>query len=171
MTTALIFVIVLAALTATLFIVTLRSRGRQANIQPLDLAGFSSLLDREDEFFLRERLSQREFSRIKRRRIGVTWKYVSRISNNSAAVLKMAGIARQDPDPKVAEAALQVVDLASQIRTQCLVAFGKLAVEYVLPSLQLTPAMLAPKYESLRENVVRLSSLHPRDLAPLPAAI
>jgi hypothetical protein len=81
-------------------------------------------------------------------------------------------MARQkDPDPRVAEAALQTVDQAAHLRTQCLVAFAKLSVEFVFPSMQLTPAMLAPKYESLRENLGRLSSLHPRDLAPLPAAI
>jgi hypothetical protein len=172
MTTALIFVVILAAIAITLFVVTLRSRGKKAEIQPLDLPSFYTLLDREDESFLRKKLSRREFSRVKRKKIRVTWKYVGRISNNSAAVLRWAGMARQkDPDPKVAEAALQTVDLAAHIRTQCLIAFAKLSMEFLFPSMQFTPAMLAPKYESLRANLDRLSSLHPRDLAPLPAAI
>lgn len=171
MTTALILVIALALLTVTLFVVTLRSRAKKAESHPLDLDAFHSLLDRQDEIYLRQRLPRREFSRIKRKRISVTWKYVNRISNNSAVVLKGAGMVRQDPDPQVAETALQTVDLATQIRTQCLVAFSKLAVEFMFPSMQLTPAVLVPKYESLRENVARLGSLHPRDLAALPHAI
>lgn len=171
MTTALIFVVVLAALTATLFIIALRSRRKQARIHPMDMGAFYALMDREDEVFLRRKLPRRQFSRLKRERIAVTWKYVSRISDNSAAVLRMTSIALQDPDPKVAEAAAQIIDLSSQIRTQCLIAFSKLAVEFTFPSMQLTPAVLAPKYESLRENIVRLGALHPRDLAPLPAAI
>lgn len=171
MTTALIFVTILALLTVTLFVVTLRSRAKKAEIHPLDLDAFHSLMDRQDEIFFRQRLPRREFSRIKRRRISVTWKYVNRISNNSAVVLKDAGMARLDPDPKVAETALQTVDIASQIRTQCLIAFSKLAVEFMFPSMQLTPAVLVPKYESLRENVARLGSLHPRDVAALPYAI
>jgi hypothetical protein len=171
MTTALIFVTTLALLAVTLFVVALHGRAKKAEVHPLDLTAFYSLLDREDELFLRQRLPRREFSRIKREKIAVTWKYVNRISNNSAVVLKDAGMARLDPDPKIAEAALQTVDLATQIRTQCLVAFSKLAVEFMFPSMQLTPAVLVPKYESLRENVARLGSLHPRDVTALPYAI
>lgn len=171
MTTALIFVVVLAALTAILFVIALRSRSKQAVIHPIDLAAFHALMDREDEVFFRRKLPRREFSHLKRKRIAIVWKYVGRISNNSAAVLRLTSIALQDPDPKVAEAAAQIIDLASQIRTTCLIAFSKLAVEFMFPSMQLTPAVLAPKYESLRENIVRLGALHPRNLAPLPAAI
>lgn len=168
---ATVLVIALALLTVTSLFVTLRGRAKKAETHPVDLDAFHSLVDRQDEVFLRQRLPRREFSRIKRKRISVTWKYVNRISNNSAVVLKDAGMARQNPDPKIAEAALQTVDVATQLRTQCLIAFSKMAVEYMFPSMQLTPAVLVPKYESLRENVARLGSLHPRDVAALPYAI
>jgi lipopolysaccharide biosynthesis protein len=171
MTTALIFVIALALLTVVAFVVALRGRAKKAEIYPLDLDAFHSLLDRQDENYLRQKLPRREFSRIKRKRVSVIWKYVNRISNNSAVVLKDAGMARSNPDPQVAEAALQIVDLASQIRTGCLISFSKLAVEFMFPSMQLTPAVLVPKYESLRENVARLGSLHPRDVPALPYSI
>jgi hypothetical protein len=159
-----IFVITLALLTFTLFFLALRSRRKHAaerGILPLDLNAFYVLMDREDERFLRRRLSRSQFSHLKRARIGVTWKYVSRISDNSAAVLRMAGMARQDADPGVAEAAAQVADLATQIRMQCILAFGKLATEYMFPSLQLTPAMVAATYESLQQNLSRLNALQP----------
>jgi hypothetical protein len=169
--TIIIIISALAVLALVLLAVTFWSRRKQAKIRPLDLGAFYALVDREDEVFLRKRLSRREFSRLKRKKIGVMWQYVGRISDNSAAVLRLVGMARQNPDPKVAEAALQIVNLATQIRTQCLIAFSKLAVEFMFPSMQLTPAVLAPKYESLRENVVRLGALHPRDLASLPGAI
>jgi hypothetical protein len=166
-----VLVIALALLTVTLLIITLRSRRKKAEVRPLDLSAFYAVLDREDEIYLRRKLPRREFSRLKRERIAVTWKYVTRMSDNSAAVLRLTSTALQDPDPKVAEAAAQTIDLATQIRTTCLIAFSKLAVEFTFPSMQLTPAVLAPKYESLRENVVRLGALHPRSLAPLPAII
>ena len=167
-----VLVIVLALLTITLFYVGLRSRRKHIAsrpVQPLDLSAFHTLMDRDDELFLRERLPSREFFRLKRLRIRVTWKYVHRISDNSAVVLRLAGMTRQDPDPQVAEAAIQLADIATNIRMQCLVAFAKLTVEYALPSMQLTPAMLAPKYESLRANLMYLRSLHPQ--APVAAAI
>jgi hypothetical protein len=161
-----IFVVALALLTFTLFFLALRSRRKHAalrGIQPLDLSAFHTLMDREDERFLRRRLSRSQFSHLKRARIGVTWSYLSRISDNSAAVLRMAGMARQDADPGVAEAASQVADLATQIRMQCMLAFTKLAAEYMFPSLQLTPAMVAATYESLQQNLSRLNALHPRN--------
>lgn len=166
-----IVVIALAILTLTLFYVTFRSRGKQVEARPLDLAAFYTVMDREDEIFLQQRLPRREFFRLKRQRIGVIWKYVKRMSDNSGVVMRVAGMARQDPDPKVAEAALQVVNQATQLRTLCLIAFSKLAMEFMVPSMQLTPAVLAPKYESLRQNLVRLGALHPREAIPLPSAI
>ena len=53
---------------------------------------------------------------------------------------------------------------------QCLVAFAKLGTEFMFPSLQLTPAVLAPKYQTLRENVLRLGSLQTEN-ASLAAAL
>jgi hypothetical protein len=47
----------------------------------------------------------------------------------------------------------------------------KLVLEYAMPSLQLTPAMLVPKYQSLRENVRRLGALQTQNPAPLAMAI
>ncbi len=171
--TALFVVIALALLTFTAFFVALRSRRKQAvarGEQPLDVPAFHTLVDRQDEVFLRERLPRKELYRVKRLRISVTWKYVSRISDNSAVVLRQAGMDRQNPDVNVAEAASQVVDLASQVRMQCLVAFAKLATEFVFPSMELTPAVLAPKYETLQQNVSRLRALHPENVRQLVSA-
>ena len=167
-----ILVIVVALLAIALFYLGLRSRRKHVAsqpVQPLDLSAFHTLMDRDDEAFLREKLPRNEFFRLKRLRIRVTWKYVRRISDNSAVVLRLAGMTRQDPDPQVVETAVQLTDLATTIRMQCLIAFAKLSVEFALPSMQLTPAMLAPKYESLRANLMRLRTLHPQ--APLAAAI
>ena len=63
------------------------------------------------------------------------------------------------------------MELAAQIRLQCLVALAKLLMEYAVPSLQLTPAMLVPKYQSLRENVKLLGALQTRNHVPLATAI
>ena len=168
-----IFVITLSLLTLTFFFVALRSRRKHVvarGVQPLDLSAFYALMDREDETFLCEKLPRRQFFRLKRLRIGVTWKYVNRISDNSAVVLRMVGMVRQDPDPDVAATAAQLADLATQVRMQCMVAFAKLAAEFLFPSIQLNPAMLAPKYESLQQNLSRLRSLHPDNVPQLASA-
>jgi hypothetical protein len=40
-----------------------------------------------------------------------------------------------------------------------------------MPSLQLTPALLVPRYQTLRENVRRLGDLQTQNQIPLASAI
>lgn len=168
MTMTAIFVIALVLLTFALFFVGLRSRRKHVPELPLDLGAFRTLVDRQDEEFLRDRLPRKAFFQLKRLRIRVTWRYVNRMSDNSAAVLRQVGM-RQHSDPEAVEAVAQIADLATQLRTQCLIAFVKLMAEFLFPWLQLTPAMLAAKYESLQQNVSRLQALHPQN-ASQPAS-
>ena len=75
------------------------------------------------------------FFRIKRSRIRVIWKYLRRIAANAAKVKRLAESSQQDANLDVAEAAMQVVDMASQIRRQCGIAYAKLTVEYMFPEM------------------------------------
>ncbi|HZS28166.1 MAG TPA: hypothetical protein VFB76_13120, partial [Candidatus Angelobacter sp.] len=119
---------------------------------------------------LKEKLPRSKFSHLKRQRIRMMFRYVARIAANASAVLRMGEAARQNSMPEVANAAAQVMELATQIRLQCLLAMMKLAMEYAVPSLQLTPGMLEPKYQSLRDSVSRLGVLT-QSKAPLAIAI
>ncbi|HEY1938147.1 MAG TPA: hypothetical protein VGJ33_09455 [Candidatus Angelobacter sp.] len=169
-----VIVIALALCAVMLFYMAVRSRRKQAgdSFRPVDLNAFRTLMDRDDELFMKEKLPRSKFTRLKRQRIRVTFRYVARIASNASAVLHMGEeAARVTPTPEVAQAASQVMELATQIRLQCLVAMAKLSLEYAMPSLQLTPAMLVPKYLSLRENLKRLGALEPQTLVPLASAI
>ena len=167
-----ILVVTIALCAIALLYFSVRSRRRHAAgqpVRPLDLQAFRTLMDRDDELFLRTKLPHREFTRLKRLRVSLTWKYVGRIAGNAAAVLHMAEGARQNADSEAAQVAAQVVDIATQIRMQCIVSWAKLAVEFMFPSMQLNPAMLEPKYQALRENLRHLGSLEPQ--IPLANAI
>ncbi len=165
-------VIALALCAITLFYTAARNRSNSAHsVRPVDVQALRTLLDRDDEVFLRERLPRSRFWRLKRQRILVTLRYVGRIAGNASLVMRLGEAARLNPDPDVAQAAAQVMELATQIRLQCLLAFAKLTAEFALPSLQLTPAVLAPKYQTLRENVLRLGALELQNVAPAAVAI
>jgi hypothetical protein len=168
-----LIVIALALGAIGLFYMAVRARKRRASqtVHPVDLKAFRTLVDRDDEVFLKERLPRSRFSRIKRQRVAVTMRYVGRIANNASIVMGMGEAARLSSDPEVAQTASQIVDLATQLRLQCIVALAKLSLEYAVPSLQLTPAVLAPEYQKLRENVVRLGKLQSPGMAPMPIAI
>jgi hypothetical protein len=168
-----LIVIALALGAVGLFYMAVRARRRRAGqtVRAVDLKAFRTLVDRDDETFLKQHLPRSRFSRIKRQRVAVTMRYVGRIANNASLVMGLGEAARQNPDPEVARTAVQVIDLATQLRLQCLLALAKLSMEYAVPSLQLTPAVLAPEYQKLRENVVRLGKLQSPEMAPLPMAI
>jgi hypothetical protein len=167
-----VIVIALALCAVVLFYMAVRSRRKQAGqgVRPVDLAAFRTLMDRDDELFLRRKLPRPKFSHLKRHRIRVTFRYVARIASNASTVMRMGEAERLNPSPEVAGAAAQVMELAAQIRLQCIVAMSKLMLEYALPSLQLRPGMLAPKYQSLRDSVLRLGDLT-QNQVPLATAI
>jgi hypothetical protein len=168
-----VLVIALALCAVVLFYTAVRSRRKQAGqtFRTVDLNAFRALMDRDDELFMKAKLPRHEFFHLKRQRIRVMVRYVARIAANASAVMRAGEAARLSPIPEVAHTAVQVMELAGQIRVQCLVAFTKLTMEYAMPSLQLTPALLVPKYQILRENVKRLSNLQTQNPVPLPMAI
>jgi hypothetical protein len=168
-----VIVIALALCAVMLFYMAVRGRRTQAgqSFRTVDLNAFRTLMDRDDERFMRENLPRSKFSHLKRQRIRVTVRYVARIASNASAVMHVGEAARMSSAPEVAQAAAQVMELATQIRLQCLVALTKLSLEYAVPSLQLNPAMLVPKYQSLRENLRLLGDLQTQNMVPLATAI
>jgi len=166
-------VIALALCAVVLFYMAVRSRRKQAgqSLRPVNLKAFRALMDRDDELFLSRKLPRSKSFRLKRHRIRVTLRYVARIAANSSAVLRMGEAERlSSSTPEVADAATQMIELATEIRLKCLLAMGTLVAEYALPSLQLTPGVLAPKYQSLRDSVSRLGALT-QNRAPLAITI
>ncbi len=168
-----VIVIALALCAVMLFYVAVRSRRTQAEqkFRAVDLNALRTLMDRDDELFMRAKLPRSKFSHLKRQRIRVIMRHVTRIAANASAVMHVGEAARASSTPEVAHAAAQVMELATQIRLQCLVALTKLSLEYAMPSLQLTPAMLVPKYQSLRENLRLLGDLQTQNPALAAAAI
>lgn len=167
-----ILVIALALCAVILLYMAVRGRRNQSgDSQPVDLDGFRTLIDREDELFLKARLPRSKFFSLKRERIIVTIKYVKRIAHNASSVMHTGNVSRMDLAPEVASTAAQVTELAAWIRLYCIFAMAKLCLEYAIPSLQLTPARLVPKYESLCRTISHLKELQKQTPIPLPAAI
>jgi hypothetical protein len=161
--TILLFVVAFVVCAFVVLFGAVLRRSRHAALRPLDVAAFHTLMSREDELFLREHLSRSAFFRLKRQRIRVSLKYVDRIAGNAAAVIRLGEMGRNSQDPEIVQSAARISELATEIRLQCLLAFAKLGMEFAFPWMQLTPAMLVPKYQSLRENVLRLGALQSDD--------
>jgi hypothetical protein len=166
-----IIVVALVLCTVAMFYVAARSRRNHAVQRSIDVKALRTLIDRDDENFMRVKLSRRMFFRLKRQRLRLTWAYVARMSGNAAAVLRLGETARLSSDPRVAQQAAHAIELASQIRIRCVVAFAKMGAEFAFPSLQLTPVLLVSEYESLRDTVAQLASLQSQSEAPVAVTI
>ncbi|HZE22524.1 MAG TPA: hypothetical protein VE054_00915, partial [Blattabacteriaceae bacterium] len=107
-------VIALALCAVVLFYMAVRSRRKQAvqSLRPVDLTAFHTLLDRNDELFIKRKLPRSKFVRIKRHRIRVTARYVARIASNASTVMHESETARLSSTPEVASTAAQVMELA-----------------------------------------------------------
>src|SRR5258707_3564719 len=94
-------VIALALCAVTLFYIAARSRNKQSTqpVRPADVQALRTLLDRDDELFLRERLARFRFWRPKRQRILVSLRYAGRIPGNSCFVMRFGAATVLNPQP------------------------------------------------------------------------
>ena len=164
----LILIFGLVVLTLAAIGITIRHPFRHAALRPVDMVALDTLLDPGDEVFLRSNLSHAPFLKLRRKRIRLTQKYVSRIADNAACVLQLVMAAPQASE--AVQETSQVKVLAMQIRLQCLLAMGKLSIEYIFPGLELAPFKTVPQYQSLCSSMMNLSKLMPQNaIAVFPA--
>ncbi len=144
------------------------SRRAESSVRSVDLRTVRVLTDREDETFLREKVPAKKFRTLKRRRIGVTLKYVDNIARYVTVTQAAKQQFCESADPAEAHEAMQIMDLAAEIHKQCVVARVRLTLEFMFPSLQLAPALLVPRYQAFRESVNRLNAIQAQ--RPMPIA-
>jgi len=144
------------------------SRRAESSVRSVDLRTVRVLTDREDETFLREKVPAKKFRTLKRRRIGVTLKYVDNIAQYVTVTQAAKQQFCESADPAEAHEAMQIMDLAAEIHKQCVVARVRLTLEFMFPSLQLAPALLVPRYQAFRESVNRLNAIQAQ--RPMPIA-
>jgi hypothetical protein len=137
------------------------AQSRASVVKPFDIVAFATLLDREDELFLRNKLPLRVFTRLKRRRVRLTLRYVARLAANAAAILQRHKINWQmaQADAELDTQTTAILDLATRIRVECFAVSLKLAIEFIFPSLQFKTTMLVPQYRALRESTAQLQRM------------
>jgi hypothetical protein len=149
----------------------LRGAASTGAIRRLDLQAFATLLDPGDEIFLRKRLSHSAFIHLKRKRLRVAFLYLNRLSANMAAVLRIRNTewVLASGNAQFSAAAVMAVDLANEIRLQCLIAYAQLSLEFLFPTHQFTALALIGEYRSLKEILAQMQRIATDShLAPVP---
>ncbi len=103
---------------------------------PVELDESRNSIDYHDDAFLHGELSRAEFIRRKRSSIKVQQEAVSRVFANSRLAFQMARARLRSPGLKLAEKfqELDEIDVAVHIRLACIIAFFKLAMQYIFPT-------------------------------------
>ena len=102
--------------------------------QPVDLAAFQSLLDAENERFLREHLPPDELRAFQRRRCRIAAGYVERVARNAAVLTRLGELARASAAPETARAGAELANASVQLRLLALVTCVRLWLELVHPA-------------------------------------
>lgn len=125
----------------------------------VDLAAFRNLIDEEEEWFLREQLGSSEFRRVQRQRMRAAAEYVRRTAQNATAVLSLGEVVRLQSDPEAIEAGRRLLDCASALRVNAMLALMMLRVRMVFPEMRLSLGQVIEGYErfsSAAQNLTRL---------------
>jgi hypothetical protein len=140
-------------------------------IRRFDLEAFVAVLDPEDEAYLKSMLSKPAFLRLKRKRIRVALRYLSRLGANMAGILQIRNtewLLASENAPFDSAASI-ASDLASHIRILCLIAFAKLSLEFLFPARQFSPVELIGDYRSLKGVLAEMQKIAAEsDLAAVP---
>ena len=139
-------------------------RSGQANsalIRRFDLEAFAAVLDPEDEAYLRSMLSKSAFLRLKRKRIRVALKYLTRLGANMAGILHIRNTEwlLASENAPFDSAASVASDLASHIRVLCFIAYAKLSLEFLFPARQFSPVELIGDYRSLKGVLAEMQNI------------
>jgi len=127
--------------------------------RPVDLAAFRNLVDSAEEAYLRASLPRPQFRMIQRQRMRAALEYVGRTKHNGAILLRLGESVNRDPNPEVATAGRELVDKALRLRMSALVATGILYARIAMPEAPISIGRVADMYETLTDDVLRLTRL------------
>jgi hypothetical protein len=137
-----------------------RRRARPVgSIRPIDIEAFRNLIDAAECEYLRRRLSPAEFRVVRRTRLRAMAAYVHAVGENAAVLVRMGELAIASGDPKIAEAAQQLVNDALLLRRNTTVALARIYFALAWPYSSFAAAPVADRYERLSGSAMLLGRL------------
>ena len=131
----------------------------KGNMQEIDVEAFRNLLDAQEEQYLRENLPAADFRAVQRERLGTALDYIGALSHNASLLLQLGQIARQSPDPRIAEAGRHVVDNAIRLRLYALRVRCGVYTKIAFPEATLEPRAVVTHYQEVNNWAALLGRL------------
>ena len=157
----LLLVILFGVLLMVGLFATVRSQGRpvsslddfQALWIPVDLPALMNLMDTGEERYLRENLTPRDFRLIHRKRLAVTWEYLSRIGANARLMVQAGQIIQHTCQGEESLEARVLVNDSIRLRTKVLTAQFSIATKFVLPGMVSPITSVLDQYSQVRGSL------------------
>ena len=169
-------ILVVAAVVALGVIVRLavsrRSLSSATAIRSLDVEAFRNLINPAEDQYLRRRLPGAQFRQVRRARLRAMAAYVQIAGENAGALVSIGEAALASGDPKVAQAARQLVEDALLLRRNTSLALARIYVALALPSSNFAAVRVVERYEQVSGSAMLLGRLqNPRTAVRLSARI
>lgn len=131
----------------------------EGQTRPVDLLAFQNLIAPDEESYLRENLTARDFRKVQRLRMLAALDYVRCTAHNAAVLLRLGEAARISSDPHIAQAGQELMNSALHLRMIAMLAQIQLYTRVLLPTVQLSPEKLVKDYRTLTDHVAQLCQL------------
>ncbi|MGB7601063.1 MAG: hypothetical protein WBM24_12210 [Candidatus Sulfotelmatobacter sp.] len=136
-----------------------RSLGSATTIRSLDVEAFRNLINPAEDQYLRRRLPAAQFRQVRRARLRAMAAYVQVAGNNAGVLVGLGEAALASGDPRVADAARQLVEHALLLRRNTTLALARIYVALALPSSNFAAVRVVERYEQVSGSAMLLGRL------------
>jgi hypothetical protein len=144
--------------------VTQRLQGKSSaslagTIRPIDLAAFRNLISPSEDDYLRRRLPPAQFRAVRRERLRAMAAYVQVAGRNAAILVRVGQEALANGDPRIAEAAHQLVNDALLLRRNTTVALARIYLALAWPNSGFAAVRVVDRYQDVSSTAMLLGRL------------
>lgn len=128
-------------------------------IRPIDLAAFRNLISPAEDDYLRRRLPPAQFRVVRRERLRAMAAYVQVAGRNAAILVRVGQEALANGDPRIAEAAHQLVGDALLLRRNATVALARIYLALAWPNSGFAAVRVVDRYQEVSSTAMLLGRL------------
>jgi hypothetical protein len=138
---------------------TRKSPELAGTIRPIDVEALRNLINPAEDDYLRRRLRPGQFRVVRRERLRAMAAYVHVAASNAAVLVRVGEAALAGGDPRVAEAAHQLVNDALLLRRNATFALTRIYVALAWPNSGFAAVRVVDRYERLSGAAMLLGRL------------
>ena len=136
-----------------------RSANLAGTIRPIDIEAFRNLINPAEDDYLRCRLPPAQFRLVRRERLRAMATYIHVAARNAAMLMRVGEAALAAGDPRVAEAAHQLVNDALLLRRNTTVALARIYLALAWPNSGIAAVRVVDRYEQVSGSAMLLGRL------------